>query len=116
DKGSWGGNAPDGRKVKGTIHWVDCASGVPAEVRLYDRLFTDPDPMKEGSENYLKYLNPDSLKTVTAYVEPLLGDAKPGESFQFERTGYFCADAVDSKPGAPVFNRTVTLKDGYKPA
>ncbi|MBQ9741669.1 MAG: hypothetical protein IJV91_12135, partial [Kiritimatiellae bacterium] len=56
------------------------------------------------------------LKTVTAYVEPLLGDANPGESFQFERTGYFCADAVDSKPGKPVFNRTVTLKDGYKPA
>lgn len=116
DEGSWGGNAPDGRKVKGTIHWVDCASGVSAEVRLYDRLFTDPDPMKEGSENYLKYLNRDSLKTVTAYVEPLLGDAKSGESFQFERIGYFCADAVDSKSGAPVFNRTVTLKDGYKPA
>ena len=116
DEGSWGGNAPDGRKVKGTIHWVDCASGVSAEVRLYDRLFTDPDPMKEGSENYLKYLNPDSLKTVTAYVEPLLGYSKPGESFQFERTGYFCADSVDSKPGKPVFNRTVTLKDGYKPS
>ena len=116
DEGSWGGNAPDGRKVKGTIHWVDCASGVSAEVRLYDRLFTDPDPMKEGSENYLKYLNPDSLKTVTAYVEPMLGDSKPGESFQFERTGYFCADTVDSKPGKPVFNRTVTLKDGYKPS
>jgi glutaminyl-tRNA synthetase len=71
--------------------------------------------MKDGSENYLKYLNQDSLKTVTAYVEPLLGESKPGESFQFERTGYFCADAVDSKPGKPVFNRTVTLKDGYKP-
>ena len=71
--------------------------------------------MKEGSENYLKYLNPDSLRTLTAYVEPLLGEAKPGESFQFERTGYFCADAVDSKLGKPVFNRTVTLKDGYKP-
>ena len=115
DEGSWSGNAPDGRKVKGTIHWVDCASGIPAEVRLYDRLFTDPDPMKEGSDNYLKYLNPDSLKTVTAYVEPTLGEVKPGESFQFERTGYFCSDAVDSKPGKPVFNRTVTLKDGYKP-
>ena len=115
DEGSWGGNAPDGRKVKGTIHWVDCASGVSAEVRLYDRLFTDPDPMKDGSDNYLKYLNPYSLKTVTAYVEPMLGDAKPGESFQFERTGYFCADSADSQPGKPVFNRTVTLKDGYKP-
>ena len=115
DEGSWGGNAPDGRKVKGTIHWVDCASGVSAEVRLYDRLFTDPDPMKDGSDNYLRYLNPDSLKTVAAYVEPLLGDAKPGEAFQFERTGYFCADSADSRPGRPVFNRTVTLKDGYKP-
>ena len=116
DEGSWGGNAPDGRKVKGTIHWVDCATGVSAEVRLYDRLFTDPNPLKEGSENYLKFLNRDSLKTVVAYVEPLLGDVTPGESFQFERTGYFCADAVDSKQGKPVFNRTVTLKDGYKPA
>ena len=116
DEGSWGGNAPDGRKVKGTIHWVDCASGVSAEVRLYDRLFTDPDPMKEGSENFLKYLNLDSLKKTVAYVEPLLAEAKPGESFQFERTGYFCADAIDSKIGKPVFNRTVTLKDGYKPS
>ena len=116
DEGSWGGNAPDGRKVKGTIHWVDCATGVPAEVRLYDRLFTDPDPLKDGSDNYLKYLNPDSLRKVTAYVEPLLGEAKPGEAFQFERTGYFCADAGDSQLGKPVFNRTVTLKDGYKPS
>ena len=116
DEGSWGGNAPDGRKVKGTIHWVDCVTGVPAEVRLYDRLFTDPDPLKDGSDNYLKYLNPDSLRKVTAYVEPLLGEAKPGEAFQFERTGYFCADAGDSQPGKPVFNRTVTLKDGYKPS
>ena len=116
DEGSWGGNAPDGRKVKGTIHWVDCASGVQAEVRLYDRLFTDPDPLKDGAENYLNYLNRDSLKTVTAYVEPLLGESKGGESFQFERMGYFCADSVDSAVGRPVFNRTVTLKDGYKPA
>ena len=116
DEGSWGGNAPDGRKVKGTIHWVDRASGVQAEVRLYDRLFTDPDPLKDGADNYLNYLNRDSLKTVTAYVEPILGEAKGGESFQFERTGYFCADSVDSVAGRPVFNRTVTLKDGYKPA
>ena len=116
DEGSWGGNAPDGRKVKGTIHWVDCATGVQAEVRLYDRLFTDPDPLKDGSDNYLNDLNPDSLRTVTAFVEPLLGEAKGGESFQFERTGYFCADTGDSRPGKPVFNRTVTLKDGYKPS
>ena len=115
DEGSWGGNALDGRKVKGTIHWVDVATGVKAEVRLYDRLFSDPDPMKDGSEGFLKYLNPDSLKTVTAYVEPALAAAAPGDRFQFERTGYFCADAKDFRPEAPVFNRTVTLKDSYKP-
>ena len=102
--------------MKGTIHWVDCATGVTAEVRLYDRLFTDPNPLKDGSDNYLNYLNPDSLRKVTAYVEPLLGEARPGEAFQFERTGYFCADSADSAPGKPVFNRTVTLKDGYKPS
>ena len=116
DPASWGGNAADGRKVKGTIHWVDCATGVKAEVRLYDRLFTEKDPLKDGSEGFLKYLNPDSLKVVTGYVEPTLGAAKPLERFQFERTGYFVADEYDSKPGAPVFNRTVTLKDSYKPA
>ena len=116
DKDSWGGNAADGRKIKGTIHWVDCATGVEAETRLYDKLFTDPDPMKDGSSEFLKYLNQESLKTVKACVEPMLAEARGGESFQFERTGYFCADAVDSKPGKPVFNRTVTLKDGYKPA
>ncbi len=115
DEGSWGGNAPDGRKVKGTIHWVDCATGVKAEVRLYDRLFTVPNPMQDGSDQFLKYLNTDSLKTVTAYVEPALAAAAPGDRFQFERTGYFCADAKDFRPEAPVFNRTVTLKDSYKP-
>ena len=116
DTASWGGNAADGRKVKGTIHWVDCATGVPAEVRLYERLFTEKDPLKDGSDQFLRYLNPDSLKTVTGYVEPALGAAKGGERFQFERTGYFVADERDTKDGAPVFNRTVTLKDSYKPA
>ena len=116
DEGSWGGNPSDGRKVKGTIHWVDVATGVKAEVRLYDRLFTVPDPLRDGSDGFLKYLNPDSLKTVTAYVEPALATAASGERFQFERTGYFVVDSKDSRPGAPVFNRTVTLKDGYKPA
>ncbi len=115
DENSWGGNAADGRKVKGTIHWVDCATGVTAEVRLYDRLFTEKDPMKDGSENFLKYLNPDSLKVVKAYVEPALAGAKGLDRFQFERTGYFVADEYDSKPGAPVFNRTCSLKDSYKP-
>ena len=116
DENSWGGNAADGRKVKGTIHWVDCATGKPAEVRLYDKLFLEKDPMKDGSENFLKYLNPDSLKVVTGYVEPALAEAKQGEHFQFERTGYFVADEYDSKPGAPVFNRTCSLKDSYKPS
>ncbi len=110
DEQSWGGNAADGRKVKGTIHWVDCASGLEAEVRLYDRLFTEKDPLKDGSDNFLKYLNPDSLKVVRGYVEPTLGEAKSGDHFQFERTGYFVAD------GKLVFNRTCSLKDGYKPA
>ena len=110
DTASWGGNAADGRKVKGTIHWVDCATGLKAEVRLYDRLFLEKDPMKDGSENFLKYLNPDSLKVVTGYVEPALGDAKDGEHFQFERTGYFVCDSK------LVFNRTCSLKDSYKPA
>ena len=102
--------------MKGTIHWVDCATGVKSEVRLYDRLFTEKDPLKDGTTEFLKYMNPESLKVVTGYVEPLLGEAKPGERFQFERTGYFVADEYDTKPGAPVFNRTVTLKDSYKPA
>ena len=110
DPASWGGNAADGRKVKGTIHWVDCASGLAAEVRLYDRLFIEKDPMKDGSENFLKYLNPDSLKVVTGYVEPALGEAKALEHFQFERIGYFVCDS------RLVFNRTCSLKDGYKPA
>lgn len=110
DENSWGGNAADGRKVKGTIQWVDCATGKPAEVRLYDKLFLEKDPMKDGSENFLKYLNPDSLKVVTGYVEPALAEAKQGEHFQFERTGYFVCD------GSLVFNRTCSLKDSYKPA
>ncbi len=109
DVGSWGGNAADGRKIKGTIHWVDCASGVAAEVRLYDRLFTEKDPLKDGPSEFLKYLNGDSLKVVRGYVEPSLASAAPGERFQFERTGYFVCD----RP--LVFNRTVTLKDSYKP-
>ena len=110
DEASWGGNAADGRKVKGTIHWVDCATGVKAEVRLYDRLFLEKDPLKDGSENFLKFLNPDSLKVVRGYVEPSLVEAKAGDHFQFERTGYFVCD------GELVFNRTCSLKDGYRPA
>ena len=116
DENSWGGNAADGRKVKGTIHWVDCASGLKAEVRVYDRLFTEKDPLKDGSENFLKYLNADSLHVLSAYVEPTLGRATAGEHFQFERTGYFVADEKDFAQGRLVFNRTCALKDSYKPA
>jgi glutaminyl-tRNA synthetase len=79
-------------------------------VRLYDRLFTEKNPMKDGAENFLKYLNPDSLKTVRAYIEPALAEAQTGERFQFERTGYFVCD------GSLVFNRTCSLKDSYKPS
>ena len=109
-----GGNPADGRRVKGTIHWVSARHGRPAQVRLYDRLFTQEDPMACPSGNFLDALNPDSLRTVTAWVEPALADALPGEHYQFERVGYFTPDPAASKPGAPVFNRTVTLKDSFK--
>ena len=115
DPESSGGNPADGRKVKGaTIHWVNAADALDAEVRLYDNLFTVANP-EEG--NFLDYLNPDSLKVLTGCkVEKSLGEAKPGESFQFLRQGYFCADNKDSQPGHLVFNRSVKLKDSFKPA
>ena len=113
DPASRGGNSPDGRKVKGTIHWVSVRHARDVEVRLYDRLFTVPNPMGDETKNFLEFMNPDSLKTITGYVEPALLDATGGERFQFERVGYFCADTRDSKPGAPVFNRTVTLRDSW---
>ena len=113
DPNSTGGNSPDGRKVKGTIHWVCVKTAIQFPIRLYDRLFTVPDPMGDETKDFLAFINPDSLKTVQAYGEPALADAQPGEKFQFERVGYFCADAIDSKPQAPVFNRTVTLKDSW---
>ena len=110
-----GGNAPDGRKVKGTIHWVSAAHTHEAEVRLYDRLFTVEDPNREeDGKTYLDHLNPGSLEVIRdARLEPALAKAAPGERFQFERSGYFCADATDSLPGRPVFNRTVTLRDAW---
>jgi len=113
DPASRGGQSPDGRKVKGTIHWVSAQHAVPAEVRLYDRLFTvsNPDNVSEGVD-YKENLNPDSLKTVTALVEPCLKDAKPGTGYQFERLGYFCVDP-DTTDGKLIFNRTVTLKDSW---
>lgn len=111
---SLGGGSSDGRKVKGIIHWVSAAHAVPAEVRLFDRLFAveSPDEVQTEGGSFLDNLNPDSLKTVQAYCEPALADAVPGDKFQFERLGYFCADS-DSKPGTPVFNRTVGLKDSW---
>jgi glutaminyl-tRNA synthetase len=114
DPASRGGNSPDGRKVQGTIHWVSARHAYKGEVRLYDHLFAKPDPydVPEGKD-YKDNINPKSLEVITGFLEPSLKDAKPGERFQFERVGYFCVDTGDSKEGAPVFNRTVTLKDTW---
>ncbi len=109
DPDSKGGSAPDGRKVKGTIHWVSAQHGVEAEVRLYDRLFTSENPAAEEGD-FKEYLNPDSLKIITGIIEPGLANAKAGEKFQFERIGYFCAD-LDTSESKPVFNRTVGLRE-----
>ena len=104
-----GGNAPDGRKVKATLHWVSAADAVTAEVRLYNHLFTREDPGADG--DVLDDLNPDSLQVLTdCRLEPALADAAPGAALQFERKGYFCIDA-DSTPENPVFNRTISLRD-----
>ncbi len=110
----------DNYKVKGNLHWVSAAHGYEAQVRIYDRLFAHPHPgqRREGDapdfeRDFLTDINPDSKRIITAYLEPALKDARPEEHFQFERHGYFVADRVDSKPGAPVFNRTVTLKDSW---
>ncbi len=113
DQNSKGGNPSDGRKIKGTIHWVSAKYAVPVEVRLYDRLFSTTDPMSDPSGDFLNALNPDSQTFITGYVEPMLKDAVVGQSFQFERLGYFTPDSKYSKPGAPVFNRTVTLRDSF---
>lgn len=110
-----GGSSPDGRKVKGTIHWVSARHAIDAEVRLYDRLFTveNPNDTPEGKD-YKDYLNPDSLEVLGGCkLEPSLSQAAPGDRFQFERNGYFCVDAKDSTPEKPVFNRTVTLRDSW---
>jgi len=107
------GFAPDGRKVDATIHWVSADHSFPAEVRLYDRLFKAANPMEAGDQ-FLKNLNPNSLEVLKeCRVEPSLGNAAPGSRYQFERTGYFCADSADSTPGSFVFNRTATLRDSW---
>lgn len=102
------------RKVKGTIHWVSARHAVEAEIRLYDRLFSVPDPDDEADgKSYRDYLNPESRRVVTGYVEPAAASAAPEQSFQFERTGYFVADRRDHAAGKPVFNRSVTLRDTW---
>jgi glutaminyl-tRNA synthetase len=115
DPATRGGNAPDGRKVKGTIHWVSAAHAVNAPVRLYDHLFAAefPEDVPEG-QDFLVNLNPKSLELLpNAQLEPSLAQLAPGKSVQFERHGYFVADALDSRPGAPVFNRSVALRDSW---
>ena len=106
------GKNPEGRKVKGVIHWVSATKGVPAEVRIYDRLFTESDP--EVGDDFLANLNPESLKVVQAVIEPALAQAQPEDRFQFEREGYFVADQYDHSSEKPVFNRILDLKDSFK--
>ncbi len=108
-----GGDTPDGRKVRGTVHWVNTGDCIEAEVRLYDNLFTDPEP-DTGDKNFLDYINPESLRIMTGCkIESSVKGAEAPKSYQFMRLGYFCIDS-DSKPDALVFNRSVSLKDGFK--
>jgi glutaminyl-tRNA synthetase len=109
DPESRGGSAPDGRKVKGTIHWVSAAHAIDTEIRLYDRLFTEENPLGKKDADFKEFIDPASLKTIRAKLEPSLAAANPGDRFQFERVGYFCAD-LDHTPETPIFNRTLTLR------
>lgn len=112
DPATRNGPPADGRKVQGVIHWVAAAHCLPVEVRLYDRLFSIQDPA--GEDDFTRYLNPDSLEVLaTCYAESSLAEATPGSRYQFERLGYFCADEKDTKPGKPVFNRIVPLRDSW---
>ena len=112
DPESRGGKSPDGRKVKGTIHWVSTAHALPVQVNLYDRLFNTPNPA--ASDNYLNDLNPESLQILDeCFAEPGLADVRPGTGIQFERTGYFTRDKSDNENARPVFNRVVTLRDTW---
>ena len=113
DPESRGGNAPDGRKVRGTIHWVSVKHACPIQVRLYDRIFTVENPQGEKDDDFLERLNPDSLRVVTGFGEPSLAKVDLGTRMQFERVGYFCVDTEDSESGALIFNRTVSLKDSF---
>ena len=113
DPASRGGSSPDGRKVKGTIHWVSARHAVPTEVRLYEQMFsTESDSEIEEGKTFLDYFNKDSEQIVTAMAEPYLATMPAGSHVQFERVGYFCADP-DGNAEHPVFNRTVTLKDSW---
>ena len=114
DPETWGGDSPDGRRVKGTLHWVSAAHALDAEVRLYDHLFMEEDPEQtEDGQDFTVNLNPDSLLINSdAKVEPTLADAEVGTRYQFLRTGYFCVDP-DSTADKLVFNRTVTLRDTW---
>jgi len=115
DPATRGGDTPDGRKVKATLHWVSVAHAIPAEVRLYDRLFTVENPgLERDGADYKSFLNPNSLQVIShAWVEPSLAQAKPGERYQLERIGYFCVDPDTERAGKLVLNRTVTLKDTW---
>jgi glutaminyl-tRNA synthetase len=115
DPATKGGDAPDGRKVKGTIHWVSATESLPCEVRLYDRLFTQPDPDDvPDDQEFTATVNPESLVVVKeARIEPAVADDPAGSRYQFERQGYFVSDIVDSRPGGLVFNRTVQLRDSW---
>jgi glutaminyl-tRNA synthetase len=113
DPATKGGDAPDGRKVKATLHWVSADQAVDAEVRLYDRLFNHPNP-GAGKSDFTEHLNPKSLTVLTGCkLEPGLASAEPESLYQFERLGYFCADRWDTRPDRPVFNRAVTLRDQW---
>jgi glutaminyl-tRNA synthetase len=116
DPESNNGKTSDGRKVKGVIHWVSTEHAIDAEAHLLEPLFTDPDPASADGDDFLRILRPDSCRIVTAKCEPSLAEAKPGESFQFERVGYFHCDTKTSQPNKPVFLRTVGLKDGWSKA
>jgi glutaminyl-tRNA synthetase len=113
DPASKGGNSPDGRKVKATLHWVSASHAIKSEVRLYDRLFTDEEPDGHKDVDFKEFMNPDSLKVLTnCYLEPFVKNSRPLDHFQFERLGYFNLD-YNSTPEMPVFNRTVPLKDSW---
>ena len=114
DPATRGGDAPGGRKVKGTIHWVSARHAISTEVRLYGTLFTDEDPLRHEGRDFTEFLNPASLEVVPgAWVEPSLAGAAPGSRFQFERLGYFCLERDSTPDSRRIFNRTISLKDTW---